>query len=65
MQRFFFCNCQNKKVCMKNLLIVVIVSLIICSCNRVNIPNPISVSLISGKWELREVVGGFCGRYKI
>jgi len=64
MQRIFFCNCQIKKACMKNLLITVCICIIIFACNKTNSSNPISVSLLTGKWELREVIGGLAGDLK-
>ena len=64
MQRFFPCNCQIKKSCMKNLLIAAIICLIVFACSKTNSSNPITVSNLSGKWELREVIGGLAGDIK-
>ena len=49
---------------MKNLLITICICIIIFACNKTNSSNPISVSTITGKWELREVIGGFAGDLK-
>lgn len=64
MQLKSFVACQIKKDCMKNLLIAATICIIIFACNKTNSSNPISVSAITGKWELREVIGGLAGDIK-